>query len=159
MKNNPCPCASTLSYDSCCGKFHSGKQLPLTALELMKSRYSAFTLANASYLNATSTSKQNEQELASWAKGNDWKSLEIISKVSGEANDLTGIVTFKVLYFNPGQKLVAHIEKSSFVKIGLEWMYDKGEVDVNFVPTASQTLGRNDLCNCGSGKKFKKCCG
>ena len=159
MKNNPCPCASTLSYDSCCGKFHSGKQLPLTALELMKSRYSAFTLANASYLNATSISKQNEQELASWAKGNDWKSLEIISKVSGEANDLTGIVTFKVLYLNPDQKLVAHIEKSSFVKIGLQRMYDKGEVDVNFVPTASQILGRNDLCHCGSGKKFKKCCG
>ena len=23
----------------------------------------------------------------------------------------------------------------------------------------SKKIGRNDLCRCGSGKKFKKCCG
>jgi uncharacterized protein YecA (UPF0149 family) len=26
-------------------------------------------------------------------------------------------------------------------------------------PPARQTIGRNDPCPCGSGKKFKKCCG
>ena len=25
--------------------------------------------------------------------------------------------------------------------------------------TASQKIGRNDPCPCGSGKKYKKCCG
>ena len=25
--------------------------------------------------------------------------------------------------------------------------------------TAIRELNRNDICNCGSGKKFKKCCG
>jgi SWIM/SEC-C metal-binding protein len=25
--------------------------------------------------------------------------------------------------------------------------------------TTTRTLNRNDSCNCGSGKKFKKCCG
>jgi uncharacterized protein YecA (UPF0149 family) len=25
--------------------------------------------------------------------------------------------------------------------------------------TAGKTVGRNDPCPCGSGKKFKKCCG
>ena len=25
--------------------------------------------------------------------------------------------------------------------------------------TTTRTLNRNDPCNCGSGKKFKKCCG
>ena len=26
-------------------------------------------------------------------------------------------------------------------------------------PTSSEKTGRNDPCPCGSGKKFKKCCG
>jgi preprotein translocase subunit SecA len=26
-------------------------------------------------------------------------------------------------------------------------------------PAKSQKVGRNDLCPCGSGKKYKKCCG
>jgi uncharacterized protein YecA (UPF0149 family) len=27
------------------------------------------------------------------------------------------------------------------------------------VTTSRQKVGRNDPCPCGSGKKFKKCCG
>lgn len=26
------------------------------------------------------------------------------------------------------------------------------------MPTVSNKVGRNDLCPCGSGKKYKKCC-
>ena len=26
-------------------------------------------------------------------------------------------------------------------------------------PATSQKIGRNDPCSCGSGKKYKKCCG
>ena len=27
------------------------------------------------------------------------------------------------------------------------------------LPSGSEKVGRNDLCTCGSGKKYKKCCG
>jgi uncharacterized protein YecA (UPF0149 family) len=27
------------------------------------------------------------------------------------------------------------------------------------VPVQSEKIGRNDPCPCGSGKKYKKCCG
>ena len=30
---------------------------------------------------------------------------------------------------------------------------------VTVVKKASESVGRNDLCPCGSGKKYKKCCG
>jgi preprotein translocase subunit SecA len=30
---------------------------------------------------------------------------------------------------------------------------------VSVVKKASADVGRNDLCPCGSGKKYKKCCG
>lgn len=31
--------------------------------------------------------------------------------------------------------------------------------DPNFVTATHVVCGRNDRCNCGSGAKFKKCCG
>lgn len=35
-----------------------------------------------------------------------------------------------------------------------EWKQPKGPIR-----RARKKIGRNDLCRCGSGKKFKKCCG
>jgi uncharacterized protein YecA (UPF0149 family) len=35
----------------------------------------------------------------------------------------------------------------------IEDLENKPEIDL------SQKIGRNDPCPCGSGKKFKKCCG
>ena len=34
-----------------------------------------------------------------------------------------------------------------------------GKVDMQKRPVKSEKLGRNDICKCGSGKKYKKCCG
>ena len=44
----------------------------------------------------------------------------------------------------------AHTERSRFLKENGQWYYIDG--------TRPQ-FGRNDPCPCGSGKKFKKCCG
>ncbi|MFQ9135082.1 MAG: SEC-C metal-binding domain-containing protein, partial [Haemophilus parainfluenzae] len=33
-----CPCQSSLSYEDCCGRFHSGNLFPETAEQLMRSR-------------------------------------------------------------------------------------------------------------------------
>lgn len=43
---------------------------------------------------------------------------------------------------------------------GLDFQNIQTEFDKHFQETFSgQKVGRNDLCPCGSGKKFKKCCG
>ena len=36
---------------------------------------------------------------------------------------------------------------------------DESEPREESEPVASSKLGRNDPCPCGSGKKYKKCCG
>jgi uncharacterized protein len=43
-------------------------------------------------------------------------------------------------------------------------VYDLREIWRNMGPRVVQVIkeatpGRNDVCNCGSGKKYKKCCG
>ena len=43
---------------------------------------------------------------------------------------------------------------------GKEWKFADGEL-VGETPTVREEpkIGRNDPCPCGSGKKYKKCCG
>lgn len=136
MKTSLCPCGSALNFDECCHVFISGQQLPLTALQLMKSRYSAFATANALYLNQTSMVQHNTKELEAWAKSNDWQSLTIIAKSGGEAADSKGVVKFKVMYWNAEKQLIAHEEESTFVKKNQQWMYDTGLVNVSIQTTS-----------------------
>ena len=40
------------------------------------------------------------------------------------------------------------------------WLPQRLSIQLNLSPKkTAATLGRNELCSCGSGKKFKKCCG
>lgn len=48
----PCPCGSGRSYAVCCQPFHAGQSAP-TPETLMRSRYSAFALADADYVRRT----------------------------------------------------------------------------------------------------------
>ena len=48
-----CPCGSAESYDSCCGPLHRGARQAGTAVELMRSRYSAFVLGEVDHLFRT----------------------------------------------------------------------------------------------------------
>lgn len=36
---------------------------------------------------------------------------------------------------------------------------NRGDEEVKKTPATSNKVGRNDMCPCGSGKKYKKCCG
>lgn len=46
----PCPCGSGARYGACCEPLHRGAQQAPDAVTLMRSRYSAFALAQADYL-------------------------------------------------------------------------------------------------------------
>ena len=52
-----------------------------------------------------------------------------------------------------------HHENAYFKKIDGNWMYEVGDVKPMTVVREGAKVGRNDPCPCGSGKKFKKCCG
>ncbi len=80
MKN--CFCNSGNPFLGCCEPFLTGIKKPPTAEALMRSRYSAYVLANANYLIDTthiSTRKAHSKAaILEWAKSNQWLNLEII---------------------------------------------------------------------------------
>ena len=73
---NLCPCYSGKLYEECCEPFHSKKEFPKTAEELMRSRYAAFAIPNGEYLwQTTLPSKrklQHKRELEVRGTENTW---------------------------------------------------------------------------------------
>ncbi|MES2212499.1 MAG: YchJ family metal-binding protein [Pseudomonadota bacterium] len=52
-----CPCGSKNSLATCCGRFLSGHDFPKTAEELMRARYTAFTLVDLDFIQKTFSPK------------------------------------------------------------------------------------------------------
>lgn len=117
----------------------------------MRSRYSAFVEQNWAYLNRTQLMPDREPPTPDI----EWLGLEMLARQAGGAEDETGTVEFIAHYKHEG-KLAALHEISRFQKIDGRWLY----VDGTFPrPEKAAKAGRNDPCPCGSGHKFKKCCG
>lgn len=129
----------------------------------MRSRYTAFAVGNADYLERTSCGRAAadfdraafEEQMAD----TEWLGLEIKSTRDGGEHDATGMVTFAARYRYGGQEFTM-VEASEFIKVDGAWRYDHGNVVRDKqMPMSAQKVGRNDPCPCGSGAKFKKCCG
>lgn len=143
-----CPCQSGLDYHACCAPFHQGAPAP-TPQALMRSRYSAFTRNDADYIKATWHPDKRPASLT-LDDGDQWLGLEILD--SGEDGD-RGWVRFRATCRDRGGFALIE-EHSRFVREDGRWLYRDG--DTSATPLKP---GRNDPCPCGSGKKFKKCCG
>lgn len=121
-----CPCGTGKRYSKCCQKAHNSPEFIATAEELMRSRYTAFTMAKGTYLIEThnSSTRQNvdEADLISWAKSVDWDRLEIIGSTLGQSSDTSGTVEFKAHFKEKGKVRFIH-ENSYFEKENGAWKY------------------------------------
>jgi SEC-C motif-containing protein len=170
-----CPCGSEKNYDECCLPYISGKKMPLNAEALMRSRYSAFAKSELGYIQKTLAPDQrasfNEADTRAWSKNSIWLGLEIISVKKGTQNDRTGVVEFNARY-KQDEKVLEHHEVAEFRKENDEWYFVDGDAHVHEdgqshhhhepkspIVRATPKAGRNDPCSCGSGNKYKKCCG
>lgn len=147
-----CPCGSAVEYSLCCQPYLSGTQVAPDPSHLMRSRYSAFVMKDAEYLISTwhpnCQAATFRAEIEAGFARTQWLGLAVFEHAAGK-NDSEGYVSF-IARFNENGKTGAIIERSRFLKENGRWYYIDG--------TRPQ-FGRNDPCPCGSGKKFKKCCG
>lgn len=165
-----CPCRTMdtqnqLSYEACCAPFITHKKKAPTAEALMRARYSAYVVKAIDYIDETQINlpqeKFDKEEALKWADSSEWKGLEIKKTSKGGEADSTGIVEFIANYKDKASGTeLRHHETSLFQKEGGEWKFKEGQVHgAQPVKRLEPKLGRNDPCSCGSGKKFKKCCG
>ncbi|MBS2212732.1 hypothetical protein KEM09_15035 [Carboxylicivirga mesophila] len=125
-----CNCGSNRAYGTCCMPLIEGHHQAQTAESLMRSRYTAFTLANIDYLMKThhvSTRPiKDKLEILNWAKSVQWMELTILNTQKGKAHDKDGIVEFKALYLENGTLQAIH-EKSLFRNEKGIWYYVSGQ--------------------------------
>ena len=125
-----CACGSGDQYDACCGVYHSAKQVASTPLQLMRSRYCAYTLADIPYIEQTQAEQaaNNFDPMAAriWADSVDWCGLEVIESPPVVMGQTTGSVTFKANYVQAGKHCCIY-ERSTFRLVQGKWFYVSGD--------------------------------
>lgn len=155
-----CPCGNNKHYTDCCQPIHQDPSLAQTPEQLMRSRYSAHVKGLVDYvINTYHPSCHAEAQRREIAESidSDWCGLEVTTTESGR-DDNEGFVTFKA-YFNQDNNQFCLEERSRFLREGGQWYYIDGEFPHAEEKEQRAKVGRNDPCICGSGKKYKKCCG
>jgi SEC-C motif-containing protein len=156
-----CDCGRPEPFDRCCGRFLAGEPAP-TAEALMRSRYTAHVRGDVDYILATFDSstrgRVDRAEVGRWARESEWLGLEVLATERGGATDEEGVVEFRARY-RSGGAIVVHHERSRFRRHDGRWYYVDGDFVKPTPASRAPSAGRNDPCPCGSGKKFKKCCG
>jgi SEC-C motif-containing protein len=158
-----CHCGSGQTYSTCCAPYVTGAELAPTAEALMRSRYSAYVEHAVDYLGETlhpaHRADWDREATRRWSEDAEWLGLEIVSSEAGQSGDREGWVEF-VAIFNEGGSQKRHHERSRFQFEGGRWYYVDGDTPKpKTLRHENPRVGRNDPCPCGSGKKYKKCCG
>lgn len=148
---NLCPCGSHKNYSDCCGPYVAGEKTAPSAEALMRSRYCAYVQGAADYLLRTWHPSSRPIELA-LDDQTRWQGLSIVTTEKGLQGDVKGMVEFIARFIGTDGEQRLH-ERSRFVFESGAWLYVDG------VFPAAKKQGRNEPCCCGSGKKYKRCCG
>ena len=156
-----CPCGSDSDYSKCCAPIISGKKKAESAEQLMRARYSAHVKVEVDFLYESTHPKYREgydhKGTKEWAQDSEWYGLEIVSTTQGGPDDDQGEVEF-IANFRDKNGRRSHHERGQFKRHKKEWRFTEGQM-VKGQPVSVSKVGRNDPCPCGSGTKFKKCCG
>ncbi|WP_319560596.1 YchJ family protein [Marispirochaeta sp.] len=157
-----CPCGSGKSYSACCEPFITGFKKAPAPEALMRSRYSAYTKNILSYIESSHDPETRDsldlEATSRWAQDSEWLGLTILRTEAGGKGDDKGIVEFEARYRQDGEEQ-RHHEESIFVQRDGTWYFHDGHKPSLTVIREEPKIGRNDPCPCGSGKKYKKCCG
>lgn len=159
----PCPCGSGRTLAECCQPVIAGTVPAATAEALMRSRYSAFVLGEVDYIlesNHSSTRDQvDRDEIERWSRESQWQGLEVLDTQQGGEHDDSGVVDFHARYVLD-ETPHDHFERATFRRENGVWRFlDAKAITHEPIRREGDKVGRNDPCPCGSGRKYKKCCG
>jgi SEC-C motif-containing protein len=129
----------------------------------MRSRYSAYAKHDIAHLERSLSADQRKDfapaDAKQWAESSEWLGLTILQTEKGGEQDDAGAVEFAAKFRTNGTEQEHH-EVALFSREDGRWVYagQAGQPGTT-VRREAPKVGRNDPCPCGSGKKFKKCCG
>lgn len=126
----------------------------------MRSRFTAHALGDYRHLHRTylATARKPYVEETPGGEEPEWTRLVVHAHEPGATPD-RAFVDFSA-YYRQGEGEEALHEKSEFQRLDGAWYYTRSvRIGPAPVRAAGPKVGRNDPCPCGSGKKYKHCCG
>lgn len=129
-----CPCGNK-DYAACCGRFIERGELPQTAEELMRSRYSAYTLRDDVYLKSTWHASTRPDDAVAQDEDVKWLELEVRRHVpDGDAATVEFVARYKL-----GGRAHRLHEISRFVREDGRWFYVDGSFPEKRVDEKTET--------------------
>lgn len=119
-----CPCGGG-SYRECCEPVLDGVRVPVTAEELMRSRYTAYALHQADHVFRT-WHPRTRPDRPLVDREVEWTGLRVIRVERGGPDDDTGIVEFAARNCGPHGLGELH-EVSHFARRAGRWCYLDGD--------------------------------
>lgn len=128
----PCACGGAppgATFDECCGPVLSGERPARTAEELMRSRYTAYALADGDHLFRTWHPRTRPEHVDPdpWVR---WVSLQILRVEAGDEEDEHAVVEFRAQWVagegSTRQRGELH-ERSRFERRAGRWLYVTGD--------------------------------
>ena len=158
-----CPCSSGKEFSDCCEPILAGTAPAATPEALMRARYTAYATGAVDFLRTSSCGvalkEFNTDSVRQWSENSEWQGLEVMSAEDVPADATRGHVEFTARYKIKDHEYVHH-EIAEFHHVEGAWKFADSKV-IGPEPKRREEpkIGRNDPCPCGSGKKYKKCCG
>ncbi len=131
----PCACGGDppgATFDQCCGPLLRGERLARTAEELMRSRYTAYALADGDHLFRTwhPRTRPDHVDPDPWVR---WVHLEVLRTVDGGPEDDRAVVEFRAEWLAgegaTRQRGELH-ERGRFERRAGRWFYVDAEREV-----------------------------
>ena len=124
-----CPCGTGDKFNDCCAPLLRRQRGATTAVELMRSRYTAFVKGNESYVDWSWHPEQRPADVGS-IPDEGWEPLEILASAGGGPEDASGTVEFRTAYRHGDHAHTLH-EVSMFTRyddpdFGERWVYLTG---------------------------------
>ncbi|MGL4743211.1 MAG: YchJ family protein [Dermatophilaceae bacterium] len=128
VDERPCPCGGLprgVALGACCGPVVRGERDAATAEQLMRSRFTAYTVADEHHLYRTwhARTRPDVVESNPWVR---WVDLDIAEVVDGGPDDDTGIVAYRARW-ESGEGATRQqgemSERSRFERRAGRWFY------------------------------------
>ena len=116
-----CPCRFGEPFEQCCGPLLAREKSASTAVQLMRSRYTAFAVGDVDYLLYSWDPSARPTDL-SLDPDQRWLFLEVLATSAGGLMDTDGVVEFRAHYKTGRQRDSLH-EVSKFVRFDGRWVY------------------------------------
>lgn len=122
-KDTACPCGSGKNYEQCCEPYLSGSKNAPDARTLMRSRYTAYTLEDETYLQKTWHPTTRPENINFQQEQCKWMGLNVLAF---HPEEKTATVEFIAKYKLNGRAEKMH-EVSRFVFEHGRWFYVDGD--------------------------------